>query len=56
MNDPVTTHAAPFDLASLGEGQIAYMRQMSSDEMRARFPAAKAIQAAPNSTSPSKMN
>ena len=44
MNDPVTTHAAPFDLASLGEGQIAYMRQMSSDDMRARFPAATAIQ------------
>ncbi|ORE96864.1 DUF1150 domain-containing protein [Aurantimonas sp. 22II-16-19i] len=44
MNDPVTTHTAPFDLASLGEGQIAYMRQMSSDEMRARFPAAKSIQ------------
>ena len=44
MNDHVTNDAAPFDLASFGEGQIAYMRQMSSDEMRERFPSAKAIQ------------
>ncbi|TFF21908.1 DUF1150 domain-containing protein [Jiella endophytica] len=44
MGDHVAENSATFDLASLGEGQIAYMRQMSSDEMRARFPAAKSIQ------------
>ena len=44
MGDHEIGNAAPFDLAAFGEGQIAYMRQMSSDEMRARFPSAKAIQ------------
>lgn len=32
------------DLAAIGEGHVAYLRRMSSDEIRARFPAAKAIQ------------
>lgn len=31
------------DLASIGEGNIAYLRKMSSDDMRARFPAAQSI-------------
>ncbi|MCE7029308.1 DUF1150 family protein [Jiella avicenniae] len=44
MTDHVSGNPASFDLAAFGEGQIAYMRQMSSDEMRARFPAAKSIQ------------
>ncbi|MBP0615558.1 DUF1150 family protein [Jiella mangrovi] len=44
MGDHATSETVAFDLASLGEGQLAYMRQMSSDEMRARFPAAKSIQ------------
>ncbi|MBO0905167.1 DUF1150 family protein [Jiella sonneratiae] len=44
MTDHDAANTVPFDLASLGEGQIAYMRHMSSDEIRARFPAARSIQ------------
>ena len=32
------------DLAAMGEGHLAYLRQMTSDEMRARFPSAQSIQ------------
>ncbi|MCQ0989243.1 BQ00720 family protein [Jiella marina] len=32
------------DLAAIGEGHIAYLRHMSSDEIRARFPGAQQIQ------------
>ena len=32
------------EFASIGEGHIAYLRRMTSDEMRQRFPAAKSIQ------------
>ncbi|MCQ8782205.1 BQ00720 family protein [Mangrovibrevibacter kandeliae] len=31
------------DFAALGEGHIAYLRQMSSDDIRAKFPAAQSI-------------
>ncbi|HEX2019439.1 MAG TPA: DUF1150 domain-containing protein [Aurantimonas sp.] len=31
------------DLAAIGEGDLAYLRQMSSDDIRARFPTAQAI-------------
>ncbi|MBO0661679.1 DUF1150 domain-containing protein [Jiella sp. MQZ9-1] len=44
MRNHVTTTADSFDLASLGEGHIAYLRQMTSDEMRARFPSVKSIE------------
>lgn len=32
------------DLASIGEGHLAYLRRMSSDDIRARFPSAQSIQ------------
>ena len=32
------------DLAAIGEGHLAYLRRMSSDDIRARFPSAKSIQ------------
>lgn len=32
------------DLAAIGEGHLAYLRLMSSDDIRARFPSAKSIQ------------
>ena len=38
--DPISTT----DLAAIGEGNIAYMRRMSSDEMIKRFPVANQIQ------------
>ncbi len=31
------------DLASIGEGHLAYLRRMSSDDIRARFPSAQSI-------------
>ena len=31
------------DLAALGEGHLAYLRRMSSDDIRAKFPAAQSI-------------
>lgn len=43
----MTEHQIPTvsetDLAAIGEGHVAYLRQMTSDEMRARFPAAQSI-------------
>ncbi len=32
------------ELARIGDGSIAYLRRMSSDDIRAKFPAAQAIQ------------
>jgi len=45
MTDPNTTFAAeaqfnPAEFASLGEGQIAYVRAIRSDEVRQLFPQA----------------
>ncbi|WP_185984023.1 DUF1150 family protein [Aureimonas mangrovi] len=31
------------DFAALGEGHLAYLRRMSSDDIRAKFPAAQSI-------------
>jgi len=31
------------DLAAIGEGHLAYLRRMSSDDIRARFPSAQSI-------------
>lgn len=31
------------DLAAIGEGHVAYLRRMSSDDIRARFPSAQSI-------------
>jgi len=44
MTEMTTTTITQNQLASIGEGHIAYLRRMSSDEMRQRFPAAKQIQ------------
>ena len=38
------TNITETDLAAIGEGHLAYLRRMSSDEMRRRFPAAQSIQ------------
>jgi hypothetical protein len=40
MSDSITAN----DLASIGEGHLAYLRRMSSDDIRARFPSAQSIQ------------
>ncbi|KAB0682877.1 DUF1150 family protein [Aureimonas leprariae] len=40
MNDTISTN----DLAAIGEGHLAYLRRMRSDDIRARFPAAQSIQ------------
>ncbi|SKA03121.1 DUF1150 family protein [Consotaella salsifontis] len=39
-----TVTLTPTELAALGEGDLAYLRQMSSDDIRAKFPAARSIQ------------
>ena len=39
-NDQLTTFN-PADLADLGEGQVAYVKPMSSDEVRKLFPQAQ---------------
>ncbi|WP_102959566.1 DUF1150 family protein [Mangrovicella endophytica] len=39
VESPISTS----DLASLGEGHLAYLRRMSSDDIRARFPSAQSI-------------
>lgn len=31
------------DLAAIGEGHVAYLRRMSSDDIRAKFPSAQSI-------------
>ncbi|MCB8837321.1 DUF1150 domain-containing protein [Aurantimonas sp. VKM B-3413] len=43
MSESINT-ISQTDLAAIGEGHLAYLRKMSSDEIRARFPAAQAIQ------------
>lgn len=48
MTNEITTHSAPrFDpqaFAALGEGQIAYVRPMLSDEVRRIFPQAPELE------------
>ena len=44
MTDLAPTTVTETDLAAIGEGDLAYLRQMTSDEMRARFPSARSIQ------------
>ncbi len=44
MTDLVPTTVTETDLAAIGEGNLAYLRQMTSDEMRARFPSARSIE------------
>lgn len=41
----MTEHTAfsQTDLAALGEGHLAYLRRMSSDDIRAKFPSASSI-------------
>jgi hypothetical protein len=38
-----TIRLSPTDLAALGEGQVAYVRPMQSDEVRRLFPQAPAM-------------
>ena len=38
-----TTRLAPADLAALGEGQVAYVKPMQSDEVQRLFPQAPAM-------------
>lgn len=44
MTDQSFNHLSESDLAAIGEGHLAYLRQMTSDEMRARFPSARSIE------------
>lgn len=44
MTDLIPTTVTETDLAAIGEGNLAYLRQMTSDEMRARFPSARSIE------------
>ncbi|RFC62818.1 DUF1150 domain-containing protein [Fulvimarina endophytica] len=44
MTEVSTNHMTETDLANLGEGHIAYMRRMSSDEIIQRFPVGDQIQ------------
>ncbi|KAA0968540.1 DUF1150 domain-containing protein [Aureimonas fodinaquatilis] len=42
----VDVRSSPYsdrELAALGEGHVAYLRRMSSDDIRARFPTAQSI-------------
>ncbi|MFD2238836.1 DUF1150 family protein [Aureimonas populi] len=43
MNETRTDRLSQTDFAALGEGHLAYLRRMSSDDIRARFPGAQAI-------------
>lgn len=43
MTDLPMMKGANIDLAALGEGHLAYLRRMSSDDIRAKFPAAQSI-------------
>ena len=40
MNQNISTN----ELASIGEGHVAYLRRMSSDDIRAKFPSAQSSQ------------
>ena len=44
MTNSLRNAVAESDLAAIGEGHVAYLRRMSSDDIRAKFPAAKEIQ------------
>ena len=44
MTHDIASTMSETDLAAVGEGHLAYLRRMSSDDMRARFPAAKSIE------------
>ncbi len=39
----MTQSISPTDLAAIGEGHLAYLRRMRSDDIRARFPGAESI-------------
>jgi hypothetical protein len=41
-NTPAST-ITETDLAAIGEGHVAYLRRMSSDDIRAKFPSAQSI-------------
>ncbi|KQT83962.1 DUF1150 domain-containing protein [Aurantimonas sp. Leaf443] len=43
-----TLTVTPTDLAAIGEGHLAYLRRMSSDDIRAKFPAAQSIRPGQN--------
>lgn len=43
MTDAPNTAITETDLAAIGEGHVAYLRRMSSDDIRARFPSAQSI-------------
>ena len=43
MTDSMSHSITETDLAAIGEGDVAYLRRMSSDDIRARFPAAQSI-------------
>lgn len=43
MTDLRTGPYTDSELASLGEGHVAYLRRMSSDDIRAKFPSAQSI-------------
>ena len=43
MNNNTTDKLESFDLAALGEGQVAYVKPMQSDEVRRLFPQAPAL-------------
>ncbi len=45
-NDAKTIHFDPAELAALGEGQVAYVKSVRSDEIRRLFPQAPEL--APN--------
>lgn len=43
MTDAPIAPITETDLAAIGEGHVAYLRRMSSDDIRARFPSAQSI-------------
>ena len=38
MNEPQDTVLTPAELAHLGEGVVAYLREMGSDDLKQKFP------------------
>ncbi|MBC8130418.1 MAG: DUF1150 domain-containing protein [Rhizobiaceae bacterium] len=43
MNPATPDRITEIDLAAIGEGHVAYLRRMSSDDIRAKFPSAQSI-------------
>lgn len=43
MTNIISAVITETDLASIGEGHVAYLRRMSSDDIRAKFPSAQSI-------------